>query len=82
MKLKIAAATLGLAALASAPLVSAAPGANSHKPIDPPGHSISAAAKSGAGPVGVLTVVSGLKPYSRGLANALEHVTVNHPSTP
>lgn len=51
---------------------------NGHKPVTPPGQTVSAVAKNGGGPVGVLTTLTGLKPYSRGLPNALEHVTVNH----
>lgn len=80
MKIRLAAASLAVAALTSVPLSSAAPGGNGngHQPVTPPGQTVSAVAKSGGGPVGVLTTLTGLKPYSRGLANALEHVTVNH----
>lgn len=84
MKWKIATAGLAVAAAITAgPIASGAPGngnGNGHKPVTPPGQSVSAVANSGGGPVGVLTVLSGLGPYKTGRANALTHVTANHPA--
>lgn len=79
MKLKMAAASLAVAALTAGPIASAAPG-NGNKPVTPPGQSVSAAAKSGAGAVGVLTVLSGVGPYNTGRPTAMAHVTTNHPA--
>lgn len=82
MKLKMAAASLAVAALTVGPIASAAPGnGNGNKPASPPGHSVSEVAKSGAGPVGVITVLSGLGPYNTGRLNALQRVTANHPES-
>lgn len=82
MKWKFAAASLAVAAIATAPIVAAAPGNdNGKKPVQPPGKVVSEIAKSGAGPVGVVGAVAGLKPNNTGLQNALERVTANHPSS-
>lgn len=85
MNMKYIAAGIGVAAIISAPIVSAAPGShgngNGNKPGNPPGQSISQIAKNGGGPVAILSALAAAHPNNRGLQNALKRVTANHPTT-
>lgn len=83
MKWKYAAASVAVAAIASAPFAAAAPkgdNGNGHKPVSPPGQSISQIAKTGGGATGVLGALVTAKPSNPGLPNALQHVTANSTS--
>lgn len=79
MNWKFAAAGVAVAAIISAPIVSAAPGGNGKKPNNP-GNAISEIAKNGGGVVAIKSALVSAKPNNKGLQRALERVRANHAS--
>ena len=81
MKWKYAAAGVAVAAIISAPLVSAAPGKDK-KPANPgKGSTISQIAKNGGGVVAIKSAQASAKPDKKGPQRALERVTANQSKT-
>ena len=81
MKWKYAAAGVAVAAIISAPLVSAAPGKDK-KPSNPgKGATISQIAKNGGGVVAIKSAQASAKPDKKGPQRALERVTANQSKT-
>lgn len=83
-KWKVATATLAAAAVFSAPVAGAAPGANgngNNGGRTTIGQTISAIAKSGGGAAGILGALVQLKPNNKGLQNALQRILANQTKT-
>ena len=83
MNWKFAAAGIAVAAIISAPIVSAAPGGNGNgkKPNPSNGQTISQIAKNGGGVVAIKSALASAKPENKGRQRALERVKANQSKT-